>query len=396
MTTTDPTLVETLLNMAESDVLDFKRDQYPFAGATDDQKSELVKDIVAFSNAWKTDDAHIFIGVDENPGGRATVVGVTGQLNDADVQQLVNTKTNVPIAFEYIPLTADGKPAAIIRIKKAQQRPVFLKRAFGRLKPNVVYVRRGSSTAEAAPDEIARMGASAVTGVDIPVLEVELAHPEERRCLGISTTLTSRLLAERPPLAPAPLEIHTQLSRQFGLATQIHSFAKQFESPVFRKPGPDPKELAAYRRKLGLLQQVGFFIKNTGRLLVQDVRVVLDITKVNGLTVVDELPEKPRSPLDFFVPVVHGIRLARTTDVKDLGASWEVEARFDKIQPTATAWSKPFWIGSERALELPLVARVYGDNIPKAIDVPIQITIDVAEGDLNLDDEGEDGDQESP
>jgi hypothetical protein len=39
--------------MAESDVLDFKRDQYPLAAATEDQESELVKDVVAFANAWK-------------------------------------------------------------------------------------------------------------------------------------------------------------------------------------------------------------------------------------------------------------------------------------------------------------------------------------------------------
>ena len=51
MTSIDPALIEILLNMAESDVLDFKRDQYPLAGATDDQKGELVKDIVAFDNA---------------------------------------------------------------------------------------------------------------------------------------------------------------------------------------------------------------------------------------------------------------------------------------------------------------------------------------------------------
>jgi len=108
MTAIDPSLIETLLNMSESAILDFKGGQYPFAGATDDQKGEIVKDIIAFANAWKTTDAHIVIGADENPGGRAAVVGIANHLDDAHLQQLVNGKTNVPVAFDYVPITLDG------------------------------------------------------------------------------------------------------------------------------------------------------------------------------------------------------------------------------------------------------------------------------------------------
>ena len=44
-------LMEELLNEDESATLDFKRDQYPFDNATDEQKGELLKDILAFANA---------------------------------------------------------------------------------------------------------------------------------------------------------------------------------------------------------------------------------------------------------------------------------------------------------------------------------------------------------
>ncbi len=37
-------LMESLLHEEESSALDFKRDQYPFVGATNDEKSELLKD----------------------------------------------------------------------------------------------------------------------------------------------------------------------------------------------------------------------------------------------------------------------------------------------------------------------------------------------------------------
>jgi predicted HTH transcriptional regulator len=55
--------MEELLNEDESSTLDFKRDQYPFDGATDEQKGELLKDILAFANAWRRTDAYILVGV---------------------------------------------------------------------------------------------------------------------------------------------------------------------------------------------------------------------------------------------------------------------------------------------------------------------------------------------
>ena len=42
-----------LLRRSESETLDFKSKQYPFARANDEEKSELLKDIVAMANGWK-------------------------------------------------------------------------------------------------------------------------------------------------------------------------------------------------------------------------------------------------------------------------------------------------------------------------------------------------------
>ena len=58
----DIDLLERLLYEEESETLDFKAQQYPFDGATDDQKSELLKDILAFANAWRRTDAYIGCG----------------------------------------------------------------------------------------------------------------------------------------------------------------------------------------------------------------------------------------------------------------------------------------------------------------------------------------------
>lgn len=156
------TLLEQLLNEEESSSLDFKRDQYPFVKASEAQKSELLKDILAIANAWRRVDAHILIGVKEVKGRRSHLVGVQQHLEDANLQQFVNSKTQRPIDFSYRAYPFEGCQLGIITVP-IQKRPFFLKKDYGELKKEVVYVRRGSSSKfEATIDEIASMGAAAV------------------------------------------------------------------------------------------------------------------------------------------------------------------------------------------------------------------------------------------
>jgi len=97
----DNNAIEQLLNEQESTSLDFKRDQYLFVDAADADKSELLKDVLAFANAWRRSDAFIMIGVDEVRGGRSVPVGVSSHLDDASLQQFINSKVQRPIALSY-------------------------------------------------------------------------------------------------------------------------------------------------------------------------------------------------------------------------------------------------------------------------------------------------------
>jgi predicted HTH transcriptional regulator len=90
----DIAVFESLLREGESVTLDFKRDQYVFSKASDEERSELVEDILGFANAFKRTDAYILIGVVEVPGDRAQVFGVTEHLADHSLQQFVNSRTN--------------------------------------------------------------------------------------------------------------------------------------------------------------------------------------------------------------------------------------------------------------------------------------------------------------
>lgn len=121
----DDPFITNLLYEEEGTGLDFKSEQYRFIGALDDDKSELLKDILAFANAFRRSEAYILVGVAEKPGGKVTVVGVADHLKDADLQQFVNAKTNAPVEFSYAPLQLEGKSIGVIRIP-LQERPRYL------------------------------------------------------------------------------------------------------------------------------------------------------------------------------------------------------------------------------------------------------------------------------
>src|SRR5258707_13436553 len=122
---------ERLLYEEESNTLDFKKAQYRFAKASDEEKSELLKDILGFANAWRRSEAYILIGVEEVRGGRGNVVGIpsANHLDDHALQQFVNNLTNQPVRFHYEAFGFEAKQVGIIRID-GQTRPVYLKRDY--------------------------------------------------------------------------------------------------------------------------------------------------------------------------------------------------------------------------------------------------------------------------
>lgn len=182
----DAVQIEQLLYEEEGPTLDFKRDQYPFIKASEEEKSELLKDMLGFANCWRRADAYILIGVEDTQGGRGIVHGISAHLQDHWLQQFVNNLTNRPIQFGYEACEFDGKQIGVIRIE-SQRRPIFLRRDYGRLKKGEVYVRRGSSTdpsKPADPDEIAHMGSGHEFGTTTASLVVEFGESDRELCLG--------------------------------------------------------------------------------------------------------------------------------------------------------------------------------------------------------------------
>ena len=153
----DIEILDGLINSEEGPTLDFKVKQYRFVNASDEDKGELLKDILAFANTQRYRTAYILVGIAEVRGGRNQVVGVETHLEDASLHQFVNSKTNRPAEFSYFPWQVEDKDIGVLSIP-IQTRPVYVVKKYGRLAAEKVYVRDGSSTRPASPDEIADMG----------------------------------------------------------------------------------------------------------------------------------------------------------------------------------------------------------------------------------------------
>lgn len=174
--------LEQLRYKGESADLDFKQAQYPFSGATDHQKSELLKDILAMANAYRTGPGYILIGFKDRTPHPAEVVGITASdhIDDAALQQFVRNKVDPLLEFQYEERLFENKHIAIISVPK-QARPFAPSKDYGKVKKNVVYVRRGSSTDEAAMSEMSKMaladaGSSKTARVDLQI-ETEKNEP---------------------------------------------------------------------------------------------------------------------------------------------------------------------------------------------------------------------------
>ena len=192
----DSELLEQLLHHPECNFLDFKEAQYRFVKADNIEKSELLKDILAFANSWRLTPAYILIGVREVKGGRSEVVGVADHLDDASLHQFVTSKTQRPVEFTYEVFATEGVEIGIIEIP-LQERPIYARHVFGKVGAEAVYIRDGSSTRKANPGEVANMGAQR-SAEATPQLELSWADIG-KRC-AVSSPHPANTLLLHPPL----------------------------------------------------------------------------------------------------------------------------------------------------------------------------------------------------
>lgn len=358
-------LLETLLNQNESETLDFKSAQYEFERVKPEQQSELLKDILAFANSWRQADAYILVGIDERRDARSVVVGTKGHLVNRNLQQFVNAKTNRPVSFSYSRISFEGKEVGVLHIP-LQERPVFLNKDFGKLRANIVYIRRGDTTAEASPDEVLRMAsAGALLHRGHPTLEIEYGDPKTRERWG-----------QTPELSVVAFSVPPD-SRLPDYVTGVGD--GDYYVPILSTGNPALyRDTAHFVSEHFFLKAVAVAVDNTATSLAEDVRIKITIGG-RAITVrsEDQMPDQPTSDRI-------SARIARritpsTTSVLRFGDTYEVSMRVGNVQPGTTVWvPDPFFIGARQDIVVPGTVQISANNlrIPVVFETRFSIRVE--------------------
>lgn len=170
--------IDQLCRYGESNCVDYKRAQYAFIGAADNKKAELLKDVLCFANVFRKTPAYILIGVDEESSGIGSICGIREDevIDDSKLQEFINSKTNKRIPFSAYPFRMhSGKIIQVIEIDVcARARPFYLKKNFSKLHCKDVWVRAGTSSHIASPEEIAALGRDYVELENTPDIKTVL------------------------------------------------------------------------------------------------------------------------------------------------------------------------------------------------------------------------------
>lgn len=361
--------LESLLYEEEGTSLDFKIAQYPFEHATKEEKSELLKDILAFINAWRRTDAYILVGVEEIKGGKSKVKGVNCHLDDAQIQQFVKDKVQRPIQLSYNVVELEETEIGVIHIP-IQERPVFFTRDYGKLKKDVVYIRRGSSTDEASPEEIAQIGkaVSEDTG-NLPLLELEFIDPENSQPLGVSIEIEVLNLS-----IPSNSEIpdNKPARPDWSLSTTNKNYYREYANFIKKNSEVAPLKLKVH---------------NAGSRVAQGVRVKFFIKDPNGHFIFRDPTHLPNAPKNDIVPPVDFVNYEFNPDIDVQSSSegWYIIADLGKIQAkdSETTGSSLF-IGAYNETEIEMYAQVFADNLSSPQKYNLYVYVKPKEKSLTL------------
>ena len=367
----DLELLEQLLHEPESQSLDFKQAQYRFERASELDKSELLKDVLAFANSWRRTPAYVLIGVREVKGGRSQVIGIADHIEDASLQQFVNSKTQRRVELSYEVVRVEGVEIGVIEIP-IQDRPVYAENDYGKVKAPVVYFRAGSSTREATPEEISGMGAQQSLE-STPNLVVNWADVGERRPLS-SPHLADRLLLH--PRLPA---------NTFDFAARPLSV---MDRVTFAANDNYSQELIEYCFQQALYVPLGLALTNESRSAARRVRLVGSILRsaVEILEYLEPLPQPDSlvfSPPHLMLPTGDEVQ-AQFRRSRD---RWEISVDFGDIRPREAVFThSPIWIAAAVSSVVELSGDLFADNLPEPIQCSLEVRFRVEQRRMERDD----------
>ena len=371
MTSNLSSQIASLLFEDEGSSLDFKSTQYAFPSEDIGEKAELLKDILAFANAWRRTDAFIIIGVGEQQGDKARVLGVNGHLAEADIQQFVTSKTNRVVDFSYHTCQVEEMDIDVIRIP-VQDRPTYLLKRYGPLAANAAFVRRGSSTVVAQPEEIARMGVADYGKPAFPPdLTLSFLDARSHEPLGSELVVEVNFL-----VMPDEAEIPDYSRGSFMNVPIVGANADYY------------RELAKHLQDRYGLKEVQLLITNTSDKPALDVKMELRIEDRNQMLRFRAEEDLEPWPYEtFLVPSFQRFgEDERKFNVRQLDQAWIVEYSIGKVQPRARIPISGLFVGATKSCSITLPFQLFADNLPKPLLRELQLTIETSRTEVDSED----------
>ena len=161
---------------SESVSLEFKAKQYHFGRkCAEDERAELLKDVLGMANADRNEVGYILIGIKEDENKHGKILGIpTGTAIDgADLWEFVNSRTNCKIPLRVGTVLVDEKLVQVIAVDPCtENRPYFIANGFGRLSNHHVPVRHDARVEMASAGEILEFANKIKPAIDVKLLSV--------------------------------------------------------------------------------------------------------------------------------------------------------------------------------------------------------------------------------
>lgn len=319
-------LLTTLRYKSEGTDIDFKSCQYRFIGGNEKDKAEMLKDILAIANAWRDGPGYILLGFKDQRPYPAEVVGISETIDDAKIQQFVHSKVKPKLTFKYEEHLYQGKNVGIITIPK-QKRAFYLEHDYGKLRSNVVYVRRGSTTDEAEPPEIAAMTMADAKRGELRV-ELAILAPNNDELNSIFPLEYLQFSDPIPDYTSPP--------------TEVSPFAFRISAPSFWRDNKNFwREYAEYVRTQSALIEMKFVLHNRSEVPLSNAKLEVLVESLNNqdfqIMSGADLPPEPSSQWNALrdiqtLPQILDRRAAQI-NVDNAGPSLICHLRFGSLLP---------------------------------------------------------------
>lgn len=381
----------------ENSGLDFKLIQY-----LKDKHESLIKDILSMANAGVDGDRYIIIGIKYKNSGDRDIKGIEREefVDSAIYQQLVRDNIEPELDIDYFSHELEGKYLGIIRIKNCTNKPYMMKKDFKSLNKGDCFIRKGSSQSRMIREDYDRIMAKRLRkdkfngNVNIYFS----GYPQDKE-ITLETSDGRDLPSER--IARKIKQLIEEKKKQLKEDLYINS-VPHIKNPFFTVPY-EKRSIAELEEDFRNVKErfrnqdyyeffelrshkLNITIINEGNEYIEDAEFHVDIDKMDGLIISEEIYNNPKD-VSNFSGAIGTLDFMRYPKIEDKGRYIRIynSTMLDGLRK----WDIKHHISEEAFLEpvrvlflenlagkvIPLKCKLYGKNLKEPLEKILKIKV---------------------